>query len=82
MTTLRNLVGTLTEQAQAAQAAALEAREAARTEVAPIRSEVAQQGEAIAAAGTDLEQLVHTTAALADAVDTLIIDALLGAGNA
>ncbi len=85
MTTLRNLVGTLRVQAEAAQEAAARAAAAARTEVAPIRDglaetqhEVEQQGEQLTQAGVDLDALAQTAAALEEAVDILTIDMLMG----
>ena len=85
MTTLRNLVNTVRDEAQSAQAAASTAKAAAQTAVAPVQTaltetqhEVERQGDTLAQAGTDLDNTAQQVAALENAVDTLILDALMG----
>lgn len=85
MTTLRNLVNTVRESAQDAQTAATNAEQSVQTALAPVRAELAetqheleQQGSALDATHTTAAAALSKVAELEDAVDTLILDSLMG----
>ncbi|MCA0377877.1 MAG: hypothetical protein LCH36_00350 [Actinobacteria bacterium] len=84
MTTLRNLVNTVRESAQDAQTAATTARQSVQTALAPVRADLAETQHELAKQGTALdethasaESALSKVAELENAVDTLILDALM-----
>lgn len=85
MTILRNLVNTAREAAHTAQDAAGAAQHSVEAAVRPVRDglaetqhELEQQSDVIANVGTDLNDAATRIADVENAVDTLILDMLMG----